>query len=108
MAEAFFRSQPPSEEIEERKEGYPSWIDVDLDCLGFNLEQIVRRVGVEVIPCVKTNAYGHGIVPVVAYLMRRGMGRVLVAKLWEALKLRDAGLSCGIINMDPLFAGEQY
>ena len=108
MAEEFFRSQPSPEEIEERMEGYPSWIEVDMDRVGFNLDQIRRRVGVEVFPCVKTNAYGHGIVPIVAYLMRRGVGRVLVAKLWEALQLRDAGLDCGIINMDPLFTVAQY
>lgn len=108
MAEAYFRSQPSPEEIEERMEGYPSWIEVDLDCVGFNLDQIHGRVGVEVLPCVKTNAYGHGIVPIVAYLMKRGVRRVLVAKLWEAMQLRDAGLTCGIINMDPLFAGKQY
>jgi alanine racemase len=108
MAEAFFRSQPSPKEIQKLIEGYPSWIEVDLDCVGFNLDQIRGRVGVEVLPCVKTNAYGHGIVPIVAYLMKRGVRRVLVAKLWEALQLRGAGLDCGIINMDPLFAGEQY
>jgi len=108
MAEEFLRSQPSPEEIEERMEGYPSWIEVDLDRVGFNLDQIRRRVGVEVLPCVKTNAYGHGIVPIVAYLMKRGVGRVLVAKLWEALQIRDAGLDCGIINMDPLFIAAQY
>ena len=99
MAEEFFRSQPSPEEIEERMEGYPSWIEVDMDRVGFNLDQIRRRVGVEVFPCVKTNAYGHGIVPIVAYLMRRGVGRVLVAKLWEALQLRDAGLDLSLIHI---------
>lgn len=108
MAEAFFGSQPSPSEILERVEGCPSWIEVDLDRLGFNLEQIRRRVGVEIIPCVKANAYGHGIVPVVAHLMGKGVDRVLVAKLWEAAQLREAGLDCGIINMDPLFSGEHY
>ena len=108
MAETFFRSQPSPDEIEERIEGFPSWIEVDLDCVGFNLEQIRKRVGVEVLPCVKTNAYGHGLVPVVAYLVRRGVRRVLVAKLWEAMQIRDAGITCGIVSMDPLFAEAQY
>jgi len=57
---------------------------------------------------VKANAYGHGLVPIVAYLMRRGVQRVLVAKLGEALQLRDSGLTCGIINMDPLFNEKHY
>jgi len=108
MAEAYFGSQPSSGEIEERVKGYASWLEIDLNRLGFNLEQVRSRTGVEVIPCVKTNAYGHGLVPVVAYLMKRGVGRVLVAKLWEAMQLRGAGLDCGVINMDPVFTEGQF
>ncbi len=104
MAEAYFAAQPSPEEIERRVEGYPSWLEIDLDAITHNLEQVRRRVGVEVIPCVKTNAYGHGIVPVVAHMMTRGVGRFLVAKLWEAEQIRDAGLDCGVVNMDPLFS----
>jgi alanine racemase len=108
MAESFFGAQPSPTEIEGRVEGYPSWLEVDLDCVSQNLEEIRRRVGVEVIPCVKANAYGHGLVPIVAHMMRRGVKRVLVAKLWEARQLREAGLDCGIINIDPIFSDEQY
>jgi len=108
MSEAFFSFQPSSEEIEARIAGYPSWLEVDLDLLGWNLERIRERVGVEIVPCVKTNAYGHGLVPVVAYMMKRGVGRVLVAKLWEAMQIREAGLDCGVINMDPLFTAGQF
>jgi alanine racemase len=108
MSESFFSSQPSAGEIEERVKGYACWLELDLDSLGFNLEQVQRRVGVEVIPCLKGNAYGHGLVPLAAYLMKKGVKRVLVAKLWEALQLRDAGLDCGIINMDALFAPKQF
>jgi alanine racemase len=104
----YFSSQPSPEEIDERMEGYPSWIEVDLDAIAYNLEAIRRRVGVEVIPCVKTNAYGHGLVPVTAHLMELGVKRFLVAKLLEARQLREAGLGCGIINMDPLFVERDY
>jgi alanine racemase len=108
MAEAYFGSQPSSGEIKERVKGYASWLEINLNRLGFNLEQVRNRTGAEVIPCVKTNAYGHGLVPVVAYLMKRGVGRVLVAKLWEAMQLRGAGLDCGVINMDPVFTEGQF
>lgn len=108
MAEQFFNAQPTPMEIEERLEGYPSWLEVDLDCVSHNLEEIRRRVGVEVIPCVKANAYGHGLVPIVAHLMRRGVKRFLVAKFWEAMQLRGAGLDCGIINIDPIYSEAQY
>jgi alanine racemase len=108
MAFDFFSSQPSPTEIAERVEGYSSWFEVDLDAIGSNLNRIREQAGVEVIPCVKNNAYGHGLIPVVSHLERSRVKRVLVAKLWEVLKLRGAGLTCEIINMDPLFTEEQF
>ncbi len=108
LAEAYFAAQPSPEEIGRRVEGYPSWLEIDLDAVTHNLEQVRKRVGVEIIPCVKTNAYGHGVVPVVAHMMTRGVRRFLVAKLWEAEQIRDAGLDCGVVSMDPLFSDEQF
>jgi len=89
-------------------EGYSSWIEVDLDAIGFNLEQVRRITGSEVVPCIKKNAYAHGIVHVVAYLMEKEVKRFLVAKLWEARQIRRAGLDAGVINQDPLFTEEQF
>ncbi len=83
-------------------EGYSSWIEVDLDAIGFNLEQVRKMTGAEVVPCIKKNAYAHGIVHVVAYLLERGVKRFLVAKLWEARQIRKAGLAAGVSNQDPL------
>ena len=79
--------------IQERVAGYSSWIEVDLDAIGFNLEQVRKMTGSEVVPCIKKNAYAHGIVHVVAYLMEKDVKRFLVAKLWEAQQSRRAGLT---------------
>jgi len=108
LAEAYFAKQPSPAEIEKRVEGFQSWLEIDLDAITHNLEEVRRKVGVEVIPCVKTNAYGHGLVPVVAHMMTLGVDRFLVAKLWEARQIREARLDCTVINMDPLFTDEQY
>ncbi len=108
MAEAFFARQLTPEEIEKHIQGFPSWLEIDLDAISHNLEQVRERVHVEVIPCVKTNAYGHGLVPVVAHMMRRGVKQFLVAKLWEAEQIRDARLECGVVSMDPLFSDEHF
>jgi len=108
MSDDYFGSQPSPEEIGERVKGFPSWLEIDLDNLRFNLEQIRERVGVEVLPCIKTNAYGHGVVPIAAFLEREGVKRVLVAKLWEAKQIRGAGIRIGVVCMDPLFRREQY
>jgi alanine racemase len=104
----YFQRQPCPQEIAERIKGYQAWIEVDLDAVGHNLAQVRARTGREVIPCVKSNAYGHGIVPVVAYMEKMGVKRVLVAKLWEAEQLREAGIGLDIVNIDPLFTAEQF
>jgi alanine racemase len=54
------------------------------------------------MPCVKNNAYGHGLVPVAAHLARQGVTRFLVVKLREAEQLLDAGLPGRVLNMGPL------
>ena len=104
----FFINQPPPDEIRRRVEGYPVWAEVDLDAIGRNLDTVRRLTGAEVVPCVKSNAYGHGLAATVAYLMTRGVRRFLVAKLWEARQIRRGGLGCGVVNMDPLFTEDQF
>jgi len=108
MPDTYFESQPAFEEIRERIDGFPSWFEIDLDNLEHNLNQIESRTSSKLIPCVKNNAYGHGLVPIVAHLEALGVERVLVAKFSEALKLREAGIGLEIVNMDPLFARSSY
>ena len=108
MPQSYIDSQPTPEDIRERIEELPSWFEIDLDNLEHNLTQVKSRTSSQIIPCVKNNAYGHGIVPVVAYLESFGIERVLVVKLREALKLRKAGIGLEIVNMDPLFARRSY
>jgi len=97
-----------ADRIRGKVEGYSSWVEVDLDAIGFNLEQVRRITGSEVVPCIKKNAYAHGIVHVVAYLMEKDVKRFLVAKLWEARQIRKAGLDAGVINQDPLYTDVQF
>ena len=104
----YFQKQPKPKEINRKIQGYSSWIEVNLDNIGKNLEQARGMTGAEIIPCLKKNAYAHGIAPVTAYLMSQGVKRVLVAKLWEAKAIRRAGLDCGVINLDPIYTDEQY
>ena len=108
MSERFFAAQPSPEEIKRRMIGYTSWLEINLDNIGFNLRNIRERVGVEVMPVVKNNAYGHGLVPIVAYLENQGVAWVMVAKLREAEMIKEAGFETEVLNMDVLFAREQY
>ncbi len=104
----YFDTQPTAEQITKMTEGFQSWFEIDLDAIGQNMDQVTNRTGGEIVPCIKSNAYGHGVVPIVAYMMEKGVKRVLVAKLHEALQIREAGLDVGIISLDPLFSDEQF
>lgn len=108
MSERFFAAQPSPEEIWRRMMGYAAWLEINLDNVGFNLRNIRKRVGVEVMPVVKNNAYGHGLVPIVAYLETQGVEWVMVAKLREAEMIKEAGFETEVLNMGVLFTGEQY
>lgn len=104
----FLESRSSAAEIATRIEGYAAWFEIDLDAIGRNLRSLRRHVGAELMPCVKNNAYGHGLVPVVEYVARQGVGRFLVVKLGEAEQILDAGIPCRVLNMGPLFAETQY
>jgi alanine racemase len=105
-----FAAQPSAAEIAARVAGYGAWLEIDLDAMGRNLERLRRRLGTgtDLMPCVKNNAYGHGLLPVVAYLAEQGVGRILVVRLREAEQIVDAGIRVRILNMGPLFTEAQY
>jgi alanine racemase len=105
-----FDAQPSAAEIAARIAGYGAWLEIDLDAMGRNLERLRRRLGTgtDLMPCVKNNAYGHGLLPVVAYLAEQGVGRILVVRLREAEQIVDAGIRVRILNMGPLFTEAQY
>jgi len=105
-----FGTQPSPAEIAARVEGYGAWLEIDLDAIGRNLGRLRKRLAPEtdVMPCVKNNAYGHGLLPVVAYLSEQGVGRILVVRLREAEQIVDAGIPVRVLNMGPLFTAAQY
>ena len=59
-----------------------------------------------VMPIVKANAYGHGLVPVARHLASLGARSLGVAFLEEAVALREAGLTLPILVMGGIF-GDQ-
>jgi alanine racemase len=90
--------------------GYGAWLEIDLDAIGRNLGRLRLRLaaGTAVMPCVKNDAYGHGLLPVVEYLAEQGVGRILVVRLREAEQILDAGIQVRVLNMGPLFSDAQY
>jgi len=80
-------------------------VEVDLERIGWNLERVREKAKVPVLAVVKANAYGHGLVEVGRYLESRKVHGLMVGKLAEAMKLREAGVRCPVFNYGP-FGGE--
>jgi alanine racemase len=95
-----------SNEINERIKGYGNWIEIDLDALTHNLNEIRKNTFAEVMPCVKNNAYGHGLIPIASHLYENGVKRFLVAKTNEAIAISDQ-VGANAVNMDHLWTPQQ-
>ena len=83
------------EEIEER--GHPVWAEVDLSAIRHNIG-VLRAVvaGAEVMGVVKGYAYGHGNPECAAAMLDGGATRLGVARVAEAIHLREAGVEAPI------------
>ena len=77
----------------------PTHVQVDLARLEANLRVLQAHVGasVAVMPILKANAYGHGLVPVACHLERAGASAIGVAYLEEGLLLRKADVTCPVL-----------
>jgi alanine racemase len=83
------------------------WIEVNLAALDHNLDQIHRQARTALMPVIKANAYGHGLVAVGRHLARHPAVRALaVGTLREAFELRHAGVERPVLNLGPFSAAE--
>ncbi|MGP4024723.1 alanine racemase [Actinomadura sp. 3N407] len=72
----------------------PAEARVDLGAIGDNIGLLRERAGgAEVMAMVKAEAYGHGLVEAARAALAGGASWLGVAKLAEALRLRDAGIT---------------
>ncbi|MBN2420335.1 MAG: alanine racemase [Deltaproteobacteria bacterium] len=77
----------------------PNRLTIDLDALNHNLKQIKTCLAKEtkIMGIVKSDAYGHGMVPVSKALVKNGVYCLGVSFIGEALELRKAGIRVPII-----------
>lgn len=66
----------------------PVWAEVDLGALKRNYERLKSYTQSEMMPIVKADAYGHGVIPAVRALRECGARRFGVALLEEALEIK--------------------
>lgn len=81
----------------EERGRHSTWVTVDLEAIKNNVRYFLNRSRVQVMAIVKANAYGHGAVPVARAALEAGATWCGVARVNEALELRQAGLDCPVL-----------
>lgn len=77
--------------------GHPVWAEIDLGALRHNVRTLAGLApGSEVMGVVKGYAYGHGNPECARAVLEGGAGRLGVARVAEALHLREAGIAAPI------------
>ena len=81
-----------------------SWVEIDLAALAGNVRALRRQVGeqCQLMAVVKGDAYGHGAVPCAQTCLAAGADLLAVARLEEALALRQAGIEAPILCLGAL------
>ncbi len=80
-----------------------TWQELSCSHLLHNLHTIQNKIGdhVHIIPIVKANAYGHGMVPIMQALLKQKIAYFGVSCIEEGLLLRKYHSSCPILVINP-------
>ena len=80
-----------------------AWIEVDLGAIARNARRLraVAGRGTGLMAVIKSNGYGHGLVPVARAFVRAGANYLAVTQPQEGLELREAGIRLPILVMGP-------
>lgn len=82
----------------------PTFVEVHLDHFTHNVQQIRNHIGnASIMPVIKANAYGHGILRVAKHLESIGVEQLGVAFLEEGIALRKAGITMPILILGGIF-----
>lgn len=84
-----------------------AWVEVDLGALRSNLKRLAKWAApARFLAVVKSDAYGHGMLPVARVALEEGAWGLAVVNLDEGLALRQAGLTCPVVLVGPVFSWE--
>lgn len=72
-------------------------LTIDLAAIVHNYKTMLARTEAAVLPVIKANAYGHGMVEVAKALEAAGCGGFAVADVAEGLVLREAGVTAAVL-----------
>lgn len=75
----------------------PTLVEVNLPRLRENFSAIQNHTHTKVMPILKANAYGHGLVRVAQFMQEIGADYIGVAVLEEGILLRESGITIPIL-----------
>lgn len=78
-----------------------SWIELDQQALLNNYQIFSDKVGGRFAPVIKSNAYGHGLAPVLEILHEFRPQTICVNYISEARQVREAGYSGDLLIVGP-------
>jgi alanine racemase len=78
-------------------DAYSTWLEVDLGAIKGNLQRIRSMTGRKVMAVIKANGYGHGALAVARAVQEAGADWCGVARIEEALYLRESGVDSDIM-----------
>ncbi len=87
----------------------PNSVRIDLSALEHNQNQVKKLINpkTKIMGIVKSDAYGHGLLPVSRVLEKNGIDCLGVAHLYEALELRRNGIRLPIVILCGIKAREE-
>ncbi len=85
----------------------PTYVEVNLDNIKYNFEQIKRHVGsAKIMPVLKANAYGHGLVRLALFFQELKADYLGVAVLEEGILLREKGVEIPVIVLGGILGNQ--
>ncbi len=78
---------------------HSTWVEIDLEAIRHHIAWFRAHSQAQVMAVVKANAYGHGMVPVARAALQAGATWCGVARIEEALLLRQAGIASPILTL---------
>lgn len=86
-------------------ENQTTWIEVNLGTIQRNISRLQDLSERPVMAVVKANAYGHGLIEVSQAAVEAGVIRLCVARLEEALRIRQVGIKIPILVLGYIMPG---
>jgi alanine racemase len=79
-----------------------AWVEIDLGALKRNAAAVARQARAPLLPMIKADAYGLGVIPVARALEPLEPWGYGVATILEGLELRAAGITRSVVLFTPL------